>query len=399
MKTCVFLLALIAGIATGWGQTPAPDAPLSPRSLLPAPPVRSGDGSIIVRSSMAMEEHRAPVLMFVSRAREELFRSMRMESSTAILEVIIGNQRDGDTRVLSGRVRLSGGKMGERIELPDPEAADLALLKRSVWMALYRSWLVSVGRSEAVLEQLPAWLVEGAVRRMDPEAWLADVDRSLHLWSRAYLPPAAALLDTASPVIALEPALGVMMASYLMDRRVLPSVTDLSGDVPETFIREVAKGQAWSVERIAELVMGQADVAALDKDFDKWCVGMGRKVLIPGLTTEGTVRRFRSSLLICPSDYGKVFNQKKPWMTFQELAASNDLAMKKRAATAQMFNVKIAGAGRDGTLLALAEAYSQFLAAVAEGKKPKALNVLLMNAEAQRKGLEDALAGGQVFQD
>ena len=357
---------------------------------------------------MAMESYRAPVLLFVSRAREAFFRSTRLrsESQMATLEVVIGNQRDGDTRVLTGRIRTSNGGVVERIELPDPEAADLDLLKRSVCSALYRSWLVGVGGSEAVLARFPVWLMDGAVRRMETETWPADVDRTLFLWSRAYLPPAATLFGAESPAVALEPALGAVLADYLMDRKVSPDAMtvnrlekkDSDGSVLDALIRDAAKGQAWSVEHIAMLVTGLADVAALDEDLDLWFASAGRKVLVPGLTTEGTVRRFRSSLLIYPSDYGKVFDQRKPWMTFQELAASGDPVM-MRAAAAHTLKLQMAVVGRDGTLLALAEAYTQFLKAVAEGKKPKALNVMLMNAEAQRKGLEDALAGGRMLQD
>ena len=403
-----FVCVGVGHVCCGFAQD---TLPLSPKALLPAPPVRSGDKCVTIRSSMAMEGYRAPVLMFVSRAREEFLRSvnLRLAAQDFALEVVIGNQRDGDTRVLAARVGLPNGDVCERIELPDPEAADLELLKRSVWMALYRSWLVgSVGGDETVLERLPAWLLEGAVRRVDAETWLADVDRALLLWSRACLPTAQDLFAAENAAIAAEPALGAVLANYLASRNVPTNFTAAAdvpaerrgwaGNVRDALIHDAAKGQAWGVEQIAALVTGGGDVLALDRDLDLWLAALGRKVLVPGLTTEGMLRRFRANLLISPSDYGKFFNQRKPWITFQELAASADPDARRVAAT-HILKLQMAAVGRDGTLLALAESYSQFLRAVAAGKKPREVNLLLINAEAQRKGLEEALKGGKMIQD
>ena len=404
-----FVCAAFASACCGFAQD---TLPLSPKALMPAPPVRSADKCVTIRSSMAMEGYRAPILMFVQRVREEFLRAAGLKVSVQdfALEVLVGNQRDGDTRVLSARVRLSNGNVCERIELPDPEAADLERLKRCVGMALYRSWLVSVGGGEAVLERLPAWLAEGAVRRMDVETWPSDVDRVLLLWSRARLPTAQDLLAAENAAAAAEPALGAVLADYLMNRKVSantapPAASDAAGvrnaaaaSVLDAFIRDTSKEQPWTVEQVATLVTGRSDLSALDMDLDLWFAALGRKVLVPGLTTEGMLRRFRANLLIYPADYGKFFDQRKPWMTFQELAASTDAEMRK-AVAAHVLKLQMAVVGRDSTLLALADAYSQFLRAVATGKKPKEVNVLLMNAEAQRKGLEEALKGGKMIQD
>ena len=403
----VFVCVSIGCVACGLAQDEP--LPLSPRALLPAQPVRSGDKCVTVRSSVAMENYRAPVLFFVNRTREEFLRSagLKLAAQDFALEVVIGNQRDGDTRVLAARVRLPNGDVCERIELPDPEAADLALLKHHVCMALYRSWLVSVGGGEAVLERLPAWLAEGAVRRMDPETWPADVDRALLLWSRACLPTAQDLLAAESRAVAAEPAVGAVLADYLMSRRVSASPVatdeaggwrDARGSVLDALIRDAARGQAWTAGQIAMLVTGGGDALALDRDLDLWLIALGRKVHVPGLTTQGAVRRFRSNLLIYPSDYGHFFDQRKPWMTFQELAASPDPEL-RRAAARHVLQLQMAVVGRDTTLLGLADAYSQFLRAVATGKKPQEVNLLLINAEAQRKGLEEALAGGWMLRD
>jgi len=388
------------------GQEAAPDTPLSPKTLLPAEPVRSADGRVTVLSSRAMEQYRTPVLAFVSRAREEFLRPVRMREGMEafMLVVAIGNKRDGDTSVLSARMKFPGGDVYERIELPDPEAADLALFKHRIWLALYRSWLVgNAGGSEKVLERLPAWLAEGAVRRMDVATWPADVDRVLALWSRACLPTAPVLMARGDEAAAIEPALGAVLADYLMSTRTVASATaeDRKGNVSvlDTLIRDAVAGQEWSAGHIAALVTGADDAVALDTSLDLWLAVLGRRVLTPGLTTGGMVQRFSASLLIYPSDYGKLFDQRKPWVTFQELAAAGDDRRMRQAAAAHVARVQIAAVGRDRSLTDLAEAYAQFLRAVAAGKKPGEVTRLLMSAEAQRKGLEDRLKGGKMLRD
>jgi hypothetical protein len=245
---------------------------------------------------------------------------------------------------------------------------------------------------------------------MDAVAWPRDVDRALLLWSHACLPTATDIFAAENAAVVAEPAVGAVLADYLSGRRVSTNVTAVAvsgtdrraagGSVLDALVRGAGDGQAWSAERIAKLVTGEGDVAALDRDLDLWLATLGRKVLVPGLTTEGTLRRFRASLLIYPSDYGKFFNQRKPWVTFQELAlAAPADPVLRRAAASHVLNVQMAAVGRDGTFLALTDAYAAFLKAVASGKKPGEVSLLLMRAEAQRRGLEDALADGRVLQD
>lgn len=391
MFSCALLLLSLACAA----QTSAPPAQvLSPRNLMPAAPIWSSDRMICVRSSLAMAGYRTPVLMFTDNARSEFFRATRVAFTNppAPINLFIGNKRDGDKRVLSSRIRLSESEVIERIELPDPEAADLVLLRRAIWLALYRSWLVSSsGGQEATLTKLPVWLAEGAIRKMDKATWSADMDRVLSFWSHASLAPAKELL-LAKNGASTEPALGTVLVAYLIEQK-----TPEGRSVLDVLIKGAAAGEDWTPERIASAITGSPDLDRLDEDMDLWLLSLSKKVAFPGLTSEGILERFRSSLLIYPSDYGKFFDHRKPCITFHELIQVENDPIMKQAALGQTQWIRMATLGRDAMLGGVAERYVAFLEAYAAGKKGEELTQLLKVAEAQRKELEQSVRDGKTL--
>ena len=376
-------------------QTSAPPTALmSPRSLMPAAPIWSNDRMICVRSSMAMAGYRTPVLMFADNARADFFRATRLNFSNqpAPITIFIGNQRDGDKRVLSTRIRFSSEEVIERIELPDPEAADLLHLRRSIWLALYRSWLVSTGEGqEATLTKLPIWMAEGVIRKMDKTTWSCDIDRVLQLWSHASLPSARELLAAKNPA-STDPALGTVMVAYLSEHK-----TSEGKNVLDALIKAAAQGNNWTPERICLTITDTPDLEKLDESLDLWLLSLTQKIVIPGTTTEGSIERFRSNLLIYPSDYGKFFNHNKPCITFYELIQYVKDLQLRQAAASQAKWVRMGALGRDETLGSLAERYVTFLDAFVSGKKSGELMRLLTLAEVQRKELEQTVRNGKTL--
>lgn len=392
-RRVTYLFLLIA--LTGFAQTSAPPAALlSPRALMPAAPVFSNDRLICVRSSQAMAGYRTPVLLFTDNARAEFLRAspITFTSPPAQLEIVIGNKRDGDKQVLSSRLRLSERDVVERIELPDPEAADLALLKQAIWAALYRSWLVvSSGGEEKTLTKIPRWVAEGAVRKMDKTTWANDIDRTLSLWSQAALPPARALLATQNEATT-EPALGSVLVAFLSERRGTEGKRPL-----DVLLKNAGAGADWTPEKVAAATIETPDLEKLDEVLDLWLLSLSKKVVLPGMTSEGVLQRFRASLLIYPSDYGKLFNPKKPYITLQELLETKDDPILRKAARGQARRIGLVSIGRDAKLLGVAESYVAFLDAYASGKTGTDLERLLAEAEAQHKAVEQAVQAGKTL--
>jgi hypothetical protein len=343
---------------------------------------------------MAMAGYRTPVLMFADNARTSFFRATRLTFAIppAPITLFLGNKKDGDTCVLSTRIRVSSDEVIERIELPDPEAADLMLLRCAIWRAIYRSWLVSAGGGhEATLMKLPTWLAEGVIRKIDPTTWSLDIDRVLQLWSHAVLPSAQELL-AAKNAASIEPALGTVLAAYLAERK-----TYEGKNLFDALIKTASQNNDWTPERISSAITGTRDLDKLDKDLDLWLISLAKKIATPGMTTEGCLERFRASLLIYPSDYGKFFNTSKPYITFHELISYANDPLFQKAAASQAKWVRMGAIGRDATLSNLAERYATFLEAFASGKKGGELIRLLMLAEAQRKELEQTVRNGKTL--
>ncbi|HPO39027.1 MAG TPA: hypothetical protein PLU38_07705 [Kiritimatiellia bacterium] len=385
-------LAALVWVCMGLAQTA--EGPRLPRGAAPAAPVYSRDGTVVVYAPGDKAGYRMPVLTFVTQFSAELQRVLRLKlgSQLAPLEVAIGGQSDGDTRVLTVRLRdAGGGVVRERIELPDPEAADLDLFRRAVCVALLRGWMAEAGGTEATMQDVPGWLIDGLLRYIDRERRQADVDRTLLLWSRACLPPAAALLEADSLAATREPAVAAVLASWLMERR--DGVSHL-----ERLLRAAATGTPWSVGQAARLLAGGDDAAAFDAHVDRRLLAESRVVARPGLTTAGIVRRFRAHLLLYPAFYDKNLSDTHPWCTLQQAVVRAQDPAVRAAAAAQGVRMKIAAVGRDGMLLAVSEAYSTFFGALARGAKQGELTRLLLEAEGMRRTLERRVAQGEVFQ-
>lgn len=362
------------------------------RASLPAQPLYSRDNAVTVSAPVSKAGYRAPVLLFVTRTREELERSLRLKLGSALcpLEVRIGDKSDGDRRVLSGRFREEDGRLRERIELPDPEAADLSLFRRAIFVAMLRGWMVDAGGKDGTMRDLPVWLIDGALRCASREARQADADRMLLLWSRACLPPAAELFAFDSAACAREPAVAAVLAAWLLEKR--------PDGVPfEALLRAAATGGGWDRKQVARLACGAEEDGAFDERFDRWLLSEGRQVIQPGVTTRGVARRFRAQLLLYPWDFGKTLPVRPGGLTCQEAAARGDDPAVRAAARRAVSGVRMAALGRDGTLLAVSDAYARFLEALAKGAKQGELSRLLVAAEGLRRDLERQTALGDVL--
>ena len=390
LRFAVGLLGLLAGDV--WAGL---DAPGVTRAGLPAAPMFSKDGFVAVYAPSGKAAYRAPVLVFVERTRESLQRTVRLKlgSQTCPLEVAIGGKSDGDTRVVTARLRDGDGAVRERIELPDPEAADLGKFRRAVCVALLRAWMVDAGGTDKTMRDLPAWLIDGLIRFMARETRQADLDRTLLLWSKACLPAAAELFAADSLAATREPAVAATLAGWFLEKR-----PEGNPNPFEALLRGAATGTEWGSAKVARWLAGSEDPAVFDEALDCWFLSEGRQVFNPGVTTAGIVRRFRSHLLLYPSDYGKTLHASKAWLTFQEVATlSSDPAL-RYGALFKAADVKMAAVGRDGMLLAVSEAYAHFLESLARGAKQGELLRLLMEAEGMRKELESKTARGEVMQ-
>ncbi len=383
------LIVSVLAVMVAWGEAPM----LSPKARLPAAPFYSADRGICVRSSVAREGYRAPVLGFVDRIRSELTQAFRLPivPTDYQLDIWIGEKSDGDTRVLAGRIKTLDNTWVERIELVDPEAADLEQIRFCVGKALLRAYLLKNGGKVESLDLLPPWVVQGVMRSTDQRQRQRDMDTTIRYWSRAQLPFASALFSADQSPACSDRAVAAVLAGYLLEKR--PKYNAL-----EVLLLDAAAGKTWQPQRVAQLTIETPDLHALDRFMDFWFIRQTRAVFLPGLTTSEIVRRFRSYLLIYPASSDTIGSYtNKAGMSFEEMVHAFEHPDVRRAADVQLTKIRLAALGRDDQLCALAEAYTRLLGGVAYSKKASVVDLeqLFNAAEDQRRELEQAVANGQ----
>lgn len=391
-RATLFLPAALAAAAPA-GEA----APPFPNDRRPAAPVYSQDGRIVVHAPRFRAAYRPPVLLFCDRARQELARAsgLAFEPENGILEVAIGSRPARDARVLTSRFRdRATGAVKERIELPDPENADLALFRLAVCKAFLRLWVADAAPGpERPPAPLPAWLGDGLCRYAARGHRQADLDRVLLLWSNASLPLAEALFSEGSEAARKEPAVAAVLAGWMLDRR-------RGSSLLERCLRRAAAGERWDPGQAALFFTGAADPAAFDLCIDRKLLAARRTVSAPGATTDGILRRFRSSLLLYAPGSDKLTDSFSRGTGFREAILHAQEPAFRAAALRQAGRMRVAAVGRDGTLMEIAKAYERFLLAFASGKKkPGELMRLLAAAEALRREAERRTARGEVLRE
>ncbi|MFO7937091.1 MAG: hypothetical protein R6V06_05740 [Kiritimatiellia bacterium] len=388
MRFFIIYFLLLSASAT-YAQPLAHKSSELNRSSISARPIHSGDGSVVIFSSQARRHYRGPVLIFVNRTKT-LFQSglnLKLGSDKCPLEIRIGDKSNGDRSVLTARVRDVNGGIRERIDLPDPEAADLNQFRRAVAVAFLRVWMLENGGTDKTMRDLPSWLINGMMRFLQGKYRQADLDRTYLLWSHGCLPPAERLYSFNSFAAKEEPAVASVLTGWFLEKR---------GHAFKLMLKKTALGVEWSPQTAAAILVDgfQGD---FDRIFDLRMFALGRRVIQPGVTTPGIMSRFRSELLLFPSDYGMMFNKTNFVYTFRDAVRFSDRHAIKQAASEKALKIRAVTAGRDGALLALSEKYGRFLRALAGGENESDLLSMLRQAEAMRLDLEKSLEDGKIL--
>lgn len=358
-------------------------APQGRASRVPALPIRSGDGCIVVRASAKNVAARAPVLSFVQKVREDFSRTtgMTLKPQNGVLEVRLGAESGTNTAVNLSRVVDPAGGLLEIISLPDPEHSDLDKFRRAICLAFLRLWTVdeSVALGTDAVD-VPMWYIDGVLRASDYSTRAHDNDRVLELWGSAKLPSATGLFAASNRVAKIEPAVGAVVASWTLDRK-----HGRSG--LECILARAASGKEWATPFVAGLVTGTNDLAVADRLLDMRLYAARRAVRQPGLTTAQMLKRFREDLYLYPGTFGKNLGR---GISFQEAVRSAGEPDIRFAAYRQAYRIRLASVGRDERMAAMCKAYEEFLLSLSKGEKAGKLSAQLLKADNMRLQLEEA---------
>ena len=311
---------------------------------------------------------RLPILQFVSGHVRDLERvyglSMPKRDGIGIF-VNVGDGRTNDTRVISRRTRRPGGEVQTRIVLPSPGFSDLDELRFAVAQAYFRAWIFRNGGST---NELPEWVVQGAVRAVDGETAHDDIRFVLELWSQARLPYFPALCTDLRKAKGKGAALAGYLVAWMKEKHLVKPLLD-----------RLASGKPWDGRHLAETLTGEKDPFRQDRASDERLARLSRAVLSPGRASEWDLKVFASRLFLYPPVFDKTGSKSYTFREAMPLAAESQAI--RDAAWQKAREIPFCAIGRGEALSEVAMTYRTFLVAMAQGKPAEELEPLLRAAE------------------
>ena len=317
---------------------------------------------------------RLPILQFVSSQVRELERAykLQMPKREGIgIFVNVGDGRTNDTRVIARRTRRPGGDVQTRIVLPSPGFSDLDELRFAVAQAYFRAWIFRNGGST---NELPEWVVQGAVRATNAETAHDDTRFVLGLWSQARLPYFPALCTDMRKAKGTGASLSGYLVAWMKENHLVKPLLD-----------NLAAGKPWDGRRLAAELTGETDPFLQDRASDERFARLTRAVLSPGRASDWDLSVFTSRLLLYPP----VFDRRDGLSyTFREAV---DLAAERKnvreAAWQKAREMPFCAIGRGDALADVAMSYRTFLVAAAQGKSADELKPLLEAADGKMNAI------------
>ncbi len=356
---------------------------------MPALPLKSADGCFVATASEGNLAARATVLDFAGDIRTGLRKITGWEMKPCFKPILIALDC-GDVKGIRHRVFLSrDGGIRAQIEIAPMADIDAALLAREVVSVLARIELARNTEPGHTPTDFPDWFLAGLARQLDMSARQPDFEFTWSRWSHGRLESALSLCerDSISPS---EEALSSQFVAWLLDR-------PRSKDACAELLRRMGDGEEWRPELIASCFAQDRDLANFDESWDAWMLDRGHVVLEPGMTTPGSVRRFRSQLLINPRDFGIPYcDFENGSITLEQLVALGDSPRVRGMAARRARAILASVVGRDQALRETATLFAGALDAVARGDAAAADTALLAARRRQRM-IEAAAAAGKTL--
>lgn len=358
------------------------------RSRLPAAPVRSHDGALVVGAAAATADYRLPVLTFAGEVRADLMRvtGLRFGSRTRPVSIVLGPGGGGRGVTLS-RGRDPAGAVREQVGVPDPAEVDLDEFRHALVRAFVRVWLLEAGDAAAAsAREPPEWLLRGLARRQVRETRMHDFERTYRLWSRGRLPVLAEMLQ-ADSTAARDPAVAAVLVAHIRGM-------GAPGERFRDWLSPLATGGVWRAESVLSSLAPPGDAWACEREWDRWMLAGGRTILVAGVTPPGAVRRFCNQLRLFPSDVAAPVTDGWRGLEPADLITAADQPWARLLASRKEHQIQIAAIGRDETLLRIAADYARFFRCVAmRGDAEEAARLLQIAHSGLLDAAQQAAAG------
>ena len=325
---------------------------------------------------------RLPILQFTTRLLREIERVYKLEMPRGEPGLVIHAQdgRTNDVRVISRKMRR-GRAVLTRIWLPSPGFSDLTALRFSIAKAYFRAWIDRNRAADADVpaEEIPDWMVLGALRVLDGETVDADKHAVLDLWSQAGLPFFPRLCGNLRAGVGDDAVFCGYIVSWMREKKIFRKTLD-----------GLAAGRALTGADLAADLTGETAPELQDRVSDERLARLTRSVLSPGRASSWDLKVFTSRLLLYSPEFDKNIGANGISCTFREaIARAAEDPVVREVAWQKAREMPFCAIGRGPALAEVSEKYRQFLVGLARGDGPDVLTPLLDAAEAQMQEILD----------
>ena len=317
---------------------------------------------------------RLPILQFTTRLLREIERVYGLEMPRGDVGLLVHAQ-DGttnDVRVIS-RVGRRGAAAMTHIWLPSPGYSDLEALRFAIAKGYFRCWIDRNRPKNGVrqAEEMPDWMVLGALRSLSPETVHDDKRGALTMWSEARMPYFPVLCRDLRVGTGENAMLCGYIVSWLRERKLFKKT-----------LEGLAAGDPLDAARLAADLTGEKEPDLQDRASDERFAKLTRAVLSPGRASRWDLKVFTSRLLLYPAEFDKNIGANRTSYTFREaIALAAEHPAIREAAARKAREMPFCAIGRGQALADVSEAYRKFLTGLARGGNPDELGRLLDDAE------------------
>ncbi len=328
------------------------------------------------------------LLRFVREWQHELCGAMGLPVPQARVpfEIELGLAQNTARAIDHAVIRGRSGYFG-LVRIPDPAAIDTDALRFALTSAIVRTGVYNRSPGTNAVTEPPVWFVRGLARHADRRRRGADFEAAHARWSSAGLPGIAALWDRERSPAAVHPEVAAQLIAWCAAR-------DDHRERWRVWQDYLAGGGRWEAAAMARIWGGSPDLTAWDAEWDLWVWARSRRVMDPGTTPAGVVRRFRSHLLLYPWDCAILPPCVELGGTPLAWFMSHPDRLEPASALAKARRIRLLGAGRDPVFQRMTAAYADALNQLAGGASSRELRAAWSQAEALRRDVEEAAAGG-----
>lgn len=222
---------------------------------------------------------------------------------------------------------------------------------------------------------IPDWLIDGICRNLNFQYRCMDQSICIELWQNGKI---ASLAHVLKPSAHVQPGPAPEVIGFFMNW--IFSQTNHS-DIIQTAFQEIRKNRPIDMMWLAGLVTGCSNAPALEETWERWVQKQRQGVNRPGVTSEATIERLQSCLVIYAGMNGVPrLHSANSRISLVELAAFYREPWVGTLCDEKCVTLRLIALGQSQAFVDTTELYCKFFQAIKLGTGPRTLQEMLQSA-------------------